>query len=135
MSALEPELLFDVIICNPPFFPGEPRDIADRAWVAGPGYRDIMSLFEQARQRLKPSGTMYVLLSSDSDLHFLGKLIARAGFRARIATAFSIMIESMTIYELTPLEPGAATAPRMGQAANHFVGRQGARDDRDRVRA
>ena len=62
MSALAPGFLFDVILSNPPFFSGEPRDIADRAWVAGPGYRDIMSLFDQARQRLKPSGTMYVLL-------------------------------------------------------------------------
>ena len=104
MSALEARFQFDVIISNPPFFSGEPRDVADRAWVAGPGYRDIMSLFEQARQRLKPSGTMYVLLSSDSDLHFFGQLIARAGFRARIATAFSILVESMIIYEFTSAE-------------------------------
>jgi methylase of polypeptide subunit release factors len=135
MCALAPDFLFDVIISNPPFFPGEPRDIADRAWVAGPGYRDIMPLFEQAHQRLKQSGTMYVLLSSDSDLHFLGQLIARAGFRARIATALSIMIESMIIYELTPMEPGAATASSIGQDADDFVDYQGATDDRDRVRA
>jgi methylase of polypeptide subunit release factors len=135
MSALAPDFLFDVIISNPPFFSGEPRDIADRAWVAGPGYRDIMSLFEQARQRLKPSGTMYVLLSSDSDLHFLGKLIAKAGFRARIATAFSIMIESMIIYELTPLEPATATTPSVGRDADHFGDHQGAKDDRNRVQA
>ena len=70
MSALAQGFQFDVIISNPPFFSGEPRDVADRAWVAGPGYRDIMSLFEQARQRFKRSGTMYVLLSSDSDLRF-----------------------------------------------------------------
>jgi release factor glutamine methyltransferase len=79
LAALAPDFLVDVIISNPPFFSGEPRDIADRAWVAGPGYRDIMSLFDQARQRLTPLGVMYVLLSSDSDLHFLGKLIAKAG--------------------------------------------------------
>src|SRR6202789_1345232 len=115
MSGLEPGCLFDVIISNPPFFSGEPRDIADRAWVAGPGYRDIMSLFDQAHKRLKPSGTMYVLLSSDSDLHFLGQLIAKAGFRARIATAFSIVIESMIIYELVPVESSVATAPNIGQ--------------------
>jgi release factor glutamine methyltransferase len=135
MSGLAPSFLFDVIISNPPFFAGEPRDIADRAWVAGPGYRDIMSLFEQAHQRLKPPGKMYVLLSSDSDLHFLGKLIARAGFRARIATSFSIMIESMIIYELTPLEPNAATASSIDQRTDYFAGRQGTRDERARVRA
>jgi release factor glutamine methyltransferase len=143
MSGLEPGCLFDVIISNPPFFSGEPRDIADRAWVAGPGYRDIMSIFEQARQRLKPSGAMYVLLSSDSDLHFLGKLIAKAGFRARIAAEFSIMIESMIIFELTPLEADAAADLTIGSDAenfedrnvDNFVGRQNARVDRDRVRA
>jgi release factor glutamine methyltransferase len=135
MSSLAPDFLFDVIISNPPFFSGEPRDIADRAWVAGPGYRDIMSLFEQARQRLKPSGTMYVLLSSDSDLHFLGKLIAKAGFRARIATSFSIMIESMIIYELTPLGPAVATAPTIGQGRDDFVPHQAVTDERARVPA
>ena len=135
MSALAPGFLFDVIISNPPFFSGEPRDIADRAWVAGPGYRDIMSLFEQARQRLKPSGTMYVLLSSDSDLHFLGNLIAKAGFRARIAAGFSILIELMIIYELTPVEPGAAAASGIGGESDNFVDHQYAKDDRDRVQA
>jgi methylase of polypeptide subunit release factors len=133
LSALPPEPSFDVIISNPPFFSGEPRDVADRAWVAGPGYRDIMSLFEQARERLKPSGVMYVLLSSDSDLHFLGQLIASAGFRARITTAFSIVIESMVIYELTPHDPGGAIVASVTEGADDFVDYQGARDGSDRV--
>jgi methylase of polypeptide subunit release factors len=124
LSRLPPDPSFDVIISNPPFFSGEPRDIADRAWVAGPEYRDIKPLFEQARQRLRPSGKMYVLLSSDSDLHFLGRLIASAGFQARIATAFSIMIESMIIYELTPLELDVFSAPCIGQDVDHFVDRE-----------
>jgi release factor glutamine methyltransferase len=143
MSALAPDPQFDVIISNPPFFSGEPRDIADRAWVAGPGYRDIASLFDQARQRLKPSGTMYVLLSSDSDLHFFGQLIAKAGFRARIATAFSILVESMIIYQLTPMELGEATSSNVVSTADkfedrevdNFISRQDARVDGDHVRA
>jgi release factor glutamine methyltransferase len=141
MSAVPPSCQFDVIISNPPFFSGEPRDVADRAWVAGPGYRDIASLFEQARQRLKPSGTMYVLLSSDSDLHFFGLLIAKAGFRARTATAFSIMVESMIIYELTPMETDAAASSSDRSADEPLdrgadvVGRQDLRADRTRVRA
>src|SRR3984957_17654489 len=143
LSALAPGFQFDVIISNPPFFSGEPRDMADRAWVAGPRYRDIAALFEQASQRLKQSGTMYVLLSSDSDLQFFGQLIAKAGFRARIATAFSILVESMIIYELTPMELGGATSFNVVSAADKFedrevddfVSRQDARVDGDRVRA
>ena len=102
MSALPADPLFDVIVSNPPFFPGEPRDIADRAWCAGPGYRDIALLFEQARQRLTSTGRMYVLFSSDSDLYLLGRLIANAGFRARRIADRSILIEALIIYELRP---------------------------------
>ena len=35
LSALAPQPLFDVMLSNPPYFPGEPRDLADRAWHAG----------------------------------------------------------------------------------------------------
>ena len=47
-SALPAQQKFDVIISSPPSFSGEPRDDADRAWHAGPGYRDILPLFNQA---------------------------------------------------------------------------------------
>ena len=82
LSAVMPRPLFDVILSSPPSFPGEPRDMADRAWAAGPNYRDIAMLFAQARERLASNGCMYVLFSTDSDLDLLGALISRAGFVA-----------------------------------------------------
>jgi release factor glutamine methyltransferase len=100
LSALAPCPMFDVILSSPPSFPGEPLDLADRAWHAGPEYRDIASLFDQAGERLAPGGSMYVLLSSDSDLNFLGVLAERAGFRARLVHERSILVESFVIYEL-----------------------------------
>src|ERR1700730_14045582 len=56
LAALPPQPAFEVIISSPPSFPGEPRDVADRAWHAGPGYRDIANLFTQAKSRLVPGG-------------------------------------------------------------------------------
>ena len=85
---------------SPPSFPGEPSDLADRAWFAGPNYRDIASLFDQARERLAPDGRFYILLSSDSDLVLLGALIRRAGFRPRRVAERSFLIESFIVYEL-----------------------------------
>ena len=95
--------LFDVIISSPPSFPGEPRDMADRAWHAGPNYRDIAPLFGQARQRLARDGLVYLLVSSDSDLDLFNALIIRAGFRARLVAERPIFIESLFIYELRAL--------------------------------
>jgi release factor glutamine methyltransferase len=101
LAALAPRTLFDVILSSPPSFAGEPVDLADRAWHAGPDYRDIATLFAQARKRLAPEGRMYVLLSSDSDLELLGDLITQAKFRSRPVAERSILIESLIIYELS----------------------------------
>jgi len=103
LSALAPVGLFDVIISSPPSFPGEPRDIADRAWHAGPNYRDVVPLFDQARERLSPGGRVYFLVSSDSDLDLFSALIARARFQARMVAERSILIETLIIYELKAL--------------------------------
>jgi release factor glutamine methyltransferase len=102
LSALSPDLKFDVIVTNPPYFAGEPRDLADRAWHAGPGCRDIALLFEQARERLAPGGCLYLLISSDCDLDLFAAMIERAGFRGRLATRRSILVESLLVYALEP---------------------------------
>jgi release factor glutamine methyltransferase len=101
LAALAPRPLFDVILSSPPKHAGEPRDLTDRGWHAGPGFRDVVALFEQARERLKPDGRVYVMVSSDSDLDLFGKMIDKAGFRAKLAREYSIFIESFIIYELS----------------------------------
>jgi release factor glutamine methyltransferase len=111
LAAFAPRPMFDVILSSPPKHAGEPRNLADRGWHAGPAYRDISALFEQSRQRLKPGGRLYVMMSSDSDLDLIGTLIERAGFRARLVHEHSILIESFIIYELSPLTPAEAGGP------------------------
>jgi methylase of polypeptide subunit release factors len=101
LSALAPRPVFDVILSSPPKHAGEPRDLADRGWHAGPDYRDVAALFAQSRQRLKPDGRLFVMVSSDTDLALFGRLIEQAGFHARPVHEHSILIESFIIYELT----------------------------------
>jgi release factor glutamine methyltransferase len=100
LSAVAPQPLFDVIVSNPPYFPGEPRDLADRAWHSGPQHRDIAQLFVQARERLVAGGRMYLLVSGRVDLAPLRLLIEQAQFRFRLAGERSIVIDSFVIYEL-----------------------------------
>src|ERR1700722_1214154 len=102
LAALAPRPLFDVILSSPPKHAGEPRDLTDRGWHAGPAFRDVADLFDQARERLKPDGRLYVMVSSDSDLDLFGKRIDEAGFRAKLAHEYSIFIEWFIICELTP---------------------------------
>jgi methylase of polypeptide subunit release factors len=102
LAAVAPRPLFDVILSSPPKHAGEPRNLADRGWHAGPQYRDVAALFEQARERLKPGGRLYVMVSSDTDLDLFSSLIEKAGFRARQVAEYSLVIESLIIYELLP---------------------------------
>ncbi len=100
LVALPARPLFDVILSSPPKHAGEPRDLADQGWHAGPQYRNVAALFAQAKERLKPDGLLYVMVSSDSDLDLFGRLIDEAGFRARLVYERSFYIESMILYEL-----------------------------------
>ena len=108
-SAVPASAQFDVIISSPPSFSGEPRDAADRAWHAGPGYRDIVPLFAQAAVRLKADGRMYLLLSSDTNIALFDSLIASAGFVSQRVATRSIWVEAFYLYELK-LERRAAEA-------------------------
>jgi HemK-related putative methylase len=98
LSEVPPGPLFDVILSSPPKHEGETtRDFADRGWHAGPQYRNVSGLFRQARDRLKPDGRVYVMVSSDSDLDLFGQLIKEAGFGARLAVERSFYFESMLL--------------------------------------
>ena len=120
LSAFAPRPLFDVILSSPPKHAEEPRDLADRGWHAGAGYRHIAALFGQCRERLRPDGRMYVMVSSDSDLRLFAKLIGKAGFRARLAYEHSIFIESFIIYELVPeLAPSASLSAAGARGGSH----------------
>jgi release factor glutamine methyltransferase len=101
LSAVSRDARFDVVLSNPPFFPGEPRDTADRAWHAGPGYRDLAPLFGQIGERLAPGGRAFVVLSSDADLAALHALSDAAGLSRRVVVERRLFFESMLVYELT----------------------------------
>ena len=100
LAALPVRPVFDVILSSPPKHAGEPKNLADRGWHAGPAYRDVIALFDQARERLKPDGRIYVMVSSDTDLDLFSSLIDRAGFIARKVREHSLVVESLIIYEL-----------------------------------
>lgn len=102
LSAIPPKPNFDVILSNPPFCDGRAWDIADRAWRAGPQYQDITPLFSQARERLAPGGVMYLILSSHTDLEFIGTVIQRTGFNVRIIGKQRVFFETLVIFELRP---------------------------------
>ncbi len=120
LSALPPRPLFDVILSSPPKHAGEPRDLADRGWHAGPRYCEIAALFDQSRERLKPGGRLYVMVSSDSDLDLFSSFMARAGFQARLVAERSILIEAFLLFSLQAREGQRELSNLRGTSINRW---------------
>lgn len=92
---------FDLILFNPPFVLGEPRDDRDRAWRSvGVAERFADGL----DQHLKPSGSALVLLSTYADSSiFLSPLRGR-GHRVSVLAEGRYLGEQLTLYRIAPLE-------------------------------
>ncbi len=45
---------------------------------------------------------MYVMVSSDTDLDLFSALIDKAGFNSELVREYSLVVESLIIFKLTP---------------------------------
>ncbi len=88
---------FDVILFNPPFYRGQPRDMADRAWRS----LDVFDRFlRELPLHLCPGGFALIILSTDGDsadallwaTHLTLRPIRRRDLINEILTVFEIRV-------------------------------------------
>jgi HemK-related putative methylase len=92
-----PQAKFDVMLFNPPYFQGEPRNELDRAFRAS----NVMSRFaREAGLHLNALGTILLLLSSLSDEKSLLELFNKQGFLPDTVAQQRLVAETITIYRL-----------------------------------
>jgi release factor glutamine methyltransferase len=90
---------FDLILFNPPFLRGSPRNDRDRAWRSS----DVAEGFAVGlKAHLKPQGCAWVLLSSFGDApHFVNEFYKR-GLRVAVLAERRFINERLTILEVSP---------------------------------
>ncbi len=89
---------FDLVLFNPPFFRGLPRDAADRAWRG----TDVLERFAAGLPNaLAPGGQALLVFSTDGD--WLGMLAAldAHSFAAAPLAARDVGNEVLTVYAVT----------------------------------
>lgn len=92
---------FDLIVFNPPFFRGRPRDPLDHAWRG----ENVFERFAAGLDRhLAPGGQAWVLLSTDGAGGELLALLAGQGFRLSIVNQRRWWNEIMTVYSVYRVE-------------------------------
>jgi release factor glutamine methyltransferase len=86
---------FDVILFNPPFYHGLPRDMADYAWRSP----DVFDRFlRELPMYLRPGGFALVVLSTDGDIADV--LWSAAHLTVRPVRRRDLINEILTVYEI-----------------------------------
>ncbi len=67
---------FDLIIFNPPYLPGKPRNILEQSWFYGGG-EIIVAFLKEARRSLKPEGRILMTFSTISNERLLYRALTR----------------------------------------------------------
>jgi len=106
LFAAVPGERFDLILFNPPFLRGTPRDDRDRAWRSS----DVAERFAAGlREQLNPGGFALVLLSTFGDGRFFLEEFCRRGLQISVQAERRFVNERLTVFRLTPTMP-AGTA-------------------------
>ena len=90
---------FDLILFNPPFLRGAPRDDRDRAWRSS----DIAERFAAGLgARLRPGGSALVLLSTFGDGRFFLEEFAKRGLVVSMLAERRFVNERLTVFRVVP---------------------------------
>jgi release factor glutamine methyltransferase len=75
-----PAQQFDYIVINPPYYPKEPANDAERAWFCGDDFDYFKRLFSTMSAYLIESSQVFMVLSEDCDLTSVQRIARSNGF-------------------------------------------------------
>lgn len=96
-SSLNPKDKFDVIIFNPPYLEGRPKNEFEKA-LYDPDKKIIIGFFKQAKNFLKPGGYLQVLYSSMAEPEKFLQAAHDYNWHETIIAQKKFLAEEFTIY-------------------------------------
>ncbi|MBV8404715.1 MAG: methyltransferase [Gammaproteobacteria bacterium] len=94
---------FDLVLFNPPFLRGAPRNDRDRAWRSS----DIAERFAaELAQHLKPGGAALIVLSTFGNAQFFLEQVRRHGFAVSVLAERRFVNERLAVFRLEPRGDG-----------------------------
>lgn len=86
---------FDVILFNPPYFRGQPRDFADRAWRSPDTFDRFLI---ELPDHLTEQGYALVVLSTDGEI--AAALMSASHLKTQVVQRRDLINEILTVYEI-----------------------------------
>lgn len=90
---------FDVVLFNPPYYRGVPRDGIDHAWRSP----DVVERFSGGlAKHLTPGGHALLVLSSDGEQQSFLQALDRAGLVSMVVAQRDLINETLSVYQVSP---------------------------------
>lgn len=71
---------FDVVVINPPYFPGDPKNEKEYAWFCGSDFQFFSKLFGQLGNYIDENSKVIMILSEDSDIDRIKNMAQNSNF-------------------------------------------------------
>ena len=94
---------FDLVLCNPPYFRGEPASMAERAFRAGPGLEWIARFAHQLHDHLSPAGGAIISLGDAADIPAILSLLEDNGWSCSEVDRRDVLAETIYLFRLTSI--------------------------------
>ncbi len=102
---------FDCIISNPPYYPGDPLTMSERAFKGGSKNEYMSRLASALPWLLHPEGSFLVVLSSDVDARPLLGPFEATGFSVRTLATKELTFETLAIVQIRREEVNSGSSP------------------------
>lgn len=96
-----PELSFDIIAINPPYYPKKPRNDFEQAWYCGEDYEYFRRLFPQLKHRISTDTKVFMVLSDTCDIETIKNICTAAGLKFELYHQKKIWWEMEYIYKIS----------------------------------
>lgn len=95
----KPDMLFDIIFFNPPYFKGIPANNFERAFKGGTDLGIIDKFLLEAPAHLAPGGKLCLLVSTDVDLDDFYRRLENFGYTYTVSRSYKKLFETFYIIE------------------------------------
>ena len=93
---------FDVIVINPPYYPYEPKNDAEKAFFAGGDRSYFIRLFPELARRIVDGSEVYMVLSDDLDRRPIEAIADTAGLGLKELRRKSWLGEAQVVFGIHP---------------------------------
>lgn len=94
---------FDIIICNPPYLPKDPKEDQESSLATTGGKRGdefILKFLKQAKNHLNKEGIIILLLSSLTPQTKINHLLTKLNLKHKIITTQKLFFETLEVWKI-----------------------------------